>query len=132
MVNVGRAHKLDRSNDYEHQDSWLYPNYRAWVDDTGGKPLSSRRFTGLLKDLFENQLRLDGVEHRDDNKGSRFCGLRFAPRSDKDEPLLITKHPPPVTDGTPPVTAETRASDGCDACDACLRSLYRYLPETWS
>ena len=48
---------------YEHQDRWLYPHYRAWVDDTGGKPLSSRRFTGLLRDLFENQLRLDGVEH---------------------------------------------------------------------
>ena len=63
VVNVGRAHKIDRSNDYEHQDIWLYPNYRAWVDDTGGKPLSSRRFTGLLKDLFENQLRLEGVEH---------------------------------------------------------------------
>ena len=77
VVNVGRAHKIDRSNDYEHQDIWLYPNYRAWVDDTGGKPLSSRRFTGLLKDLFENQLRLEGVEHRDDNKGSRFSGLRF-------------------------------------------------------
>ena len=127
VVNVGRAHKLDRSNDYEHQDTWLYPNYRAWVDDTGGKPLSSRRFTGLLKDLFDNQLRLAGVEHRDDNKGSRFFGLRFRAPSDKDEPLLITKDPPPVTDVTPPVTDETCASDGCDACDACLHSLYRYL-----
>ena len=117
MVNVGRAHKIDRSNDYEHQDIWLYPNYRAWVDDTGGKPLSSRRFTGHLKDLFENQLRLEGVEHRDDNKGSRFCGIRFRAPSDADKPLLITKHPPPVTDVTPPVTAETRTSDGCDTCD---------------
>ena len=50
-----------RTNAYEQQDRWLYPHYRAWVDDTGGKPLSSRRFTGLLRDLFENQLRLDGV-----------------------------------------------------------------------
>ena len=65
VVNVGRAHKLDQSNGHEHQDRWLYPHYRAWVDDTGGKPLSSRRFTGLLRDLFENQLRLDGVDtHR--------------------------------------------------------------------
>src|SRR5207245_2855447 len=71
-VNVGRAHQMDRTNAYDYQDTWLYPNYRAWVDDTGGKPLSSRRFTGLLKDLFENQLQLSDVEHRDDSKGSRF------------------------------------------------------------
>ena len=127
-INVGRAHKMDRANEYEHQDTWLYPHYRAWVDDTGGKPLSSRRFTGLLKDLFENQLRLEGVEHRDDNKGSRFYGIRFRTYSDAGEPLLITKHPPPVTDVTPPVTAETRTSDGCDACDRFLQSLYGHLP----
>jgi hypothetical protein len=102
VVNVGRAHKLDQSHGYEHQDRWLYPHYRAWVDDTGGKPLSSRRFTGLLRDLFENQLRLDGVEHRDDNKGSRFCGLRLRTDSDADQPCLITHHPPPVTDRTNP------------------------------
>src|SRR5215510_11210817 len=72
VVNVGRAHKMDHCNDYEHQDTWLYPNYRAWVDDTGGKPLSLRRFTGLLKDLFENQLHLVGIEHTDDMYGSRF------------------------------------------------------------
>jgi phage/plasmid-associated DNA primase len=127
-VNVGRAHKIDRTNDYEHQDTWLYPHYRAWVDDTGGKPLSSRRFTGLLKDLFENQLRLKGVEHRDDNKGSRFYSIRFRTSSDADEPLLITKHPPPVTDGTPTVTEEPRTSDGCDVCDGFLHRLYGHLP----
>ena len=56
--------------------SGSYPNYRAWVDDTGGKPLSSRRFTGHLKDLLTISS-LEGVEHRDDNKGSRFCGIRL-------------------------------------------------------
>jgi putative DNA primase/helicase len=123
LVNVGRAHKLGCTNGYEHQDTWLYPNYRAWIDDTGGKPLSSRRFTGLLKDLFENQLRLEGGEDRDDNKGSRFLGIRFRTTRDKDESLLITKHPPPVTlgtplvrgngvtDGSPPVTAPV--PEGC-------------------
>ena len=63
VVNVGRAHKRDQTHAYEHQDRWLYPHYRAWVDDTGGKPLSSRRFTGLLRDLLDNQLCLDGVVH---------------------------------------------------------------------
>ncbi len=127
-MNVGRAHKIDRTNDYEHQDTWLYPNYRAWVDDTGGKPLSSRRFTGLLKDLFENQLRLEGVEHTDDMYGSRFHGIRFRRASDADEPLLITKQPPPMTDMTAAMTDETRTHDGYDACDGFLHSLYRHLP----
>jgi hypothetical protein len=127
-VNVGRAHKIDRTNDYEYQDTWLYPNYRAWVDDTGGKPLSSRRFTGLVKDLFENQLRLAGVEHTDDMYGSRFHGIRFRRASDADEPLLITKKPPSMTDMTGSMTDEARANDGYDACDAFLHSLYRHLP----
>ena len=132
VVNVGRAHKLDQTNAYEHQDRWLYPHYRAWVDDTGGKPLSSRRFTGLLRDLFENQLRLDGVEHRDDNKGSQFCGIRLRTDQDAEQPCLITHHPPPVTHGTPPVTAHSRVSDGCDACDGfvqvCLDASPPLLP----
>ena len=128
VVNVGRAHKMDQTNGYAQQDRWLYPHYRAWVDDTGGKPLSSRRFTGLLRDLFENQLRLDGVEHRDDNKGSRFCGIRLRTDQDADQPCLITHHPPPVTDGTPPVTDQSRASDGCDACNGFVQPLSRPLP----
>ena len=123
VVNVGRAHRLDQGNGYEHQDRWLYPHYRAWVDDTGGKPLSSRRFTGLLCDLFENQLRLAGVEHRDGNKGSQFCGIRLRTDQDADQPCLITHHPPPVTDGTPLVTAERRVSDGCDTCDGFVQGL---------
>jgi putative DNA primase/helicase len=31
VVNVGHAHKLDDTNAYEHQGSWLYPHYRTWV-----------------------------------------------------------------------------------------------------
>jgi phage/plasmid-associated DNA primase len=127
VVNVGRAHKMDGTNAYEQQDRWLYPHYRAWVDDTGGKPLSSRRFTGLLRDLFENQLRLDGVEHRDGNKGSQFCGIRLRTDSDADQPCLITHHTPPVTDGTPPVTAQSPVSDGCDTCDGFIQDLSQPL-----
>ena len=87
VVQVGVAYKIDRTNDYAHQDIWLYPHYRKWVDDMRGQPLPSRRFTGLLKDLFENQLRLAGVEHTNDRYGSRFHGL-LRTHSDADEPLL--------------------------------------------
>ena len=123
VVNVGRAHKLDGTNAYEHQDRWLYPHYRAWVDDTGGKPLSSRRFTGLLRDLFENQLRLDSITHTDDMYGSRFHGMRLRTTSDAEEPFLITGSSPPMMDRTPAMTADTRAHDGCDACDGCIQTL---------
>src|SRR5215467_14558207 len=130
VVNVGRAHKRDQTNMYEQQDRWLYPHYRAWVDDTGGKPLSSRRFTGLLRDLFDNQLRLDGVVHTDDMYGSRFHGLRLRTASDAEVPLLITGAPPPMTERTPAITpmtpamtAETPAHDGCDACDGSVQGL---------
>jgi hypothetical protein len=126
-VNVGRAHKLDQSNGYEHQDRWLYPHYRAWVDDTGGKPLSSRRFTWLLRDLFENQLRLDGVTHTDDMYGSRFHGIRLRTASDAEMPCLVTGSPPPMTPMTPVMTAETRVHDGCDACDGFVHGLSRPL-----
>jgi phage/plasmid-associated DNA primase len=123
VVNVGKAHRLDHSNAYDYQDSRLYPNYRAWVDDTGGKPLSSRRFTGLLKDLLENQLRLAEVEHRDDNQGSRFFGIRLRASSDKDKPLLVTTNTAPVTDEAGQVTGEPRTSDECDGCDGFLQRL---------
>lgn len=126
-VNVGRAHKIDRTNDYEHQDTWLYPNYCVWMDDTGGKRLSSRRFTGLLKDLFENQLRLDGVTHTDNNKGSQFFGIRLRTHKDADQPLFITKNSPPILDKTHTVTSQPLGSDGCDACDIFLQSLYQTL-----
>ena len=79
---------------YEHQDRWLYPHYRAWVDDTGGKPLSSRRFTGLLSDLFENQLHLDSITHTDDMYGSRFHGIRLRTASDAEAPLPDYRHTP--------------------------------------
>src|SRR5688572_19860644 len=123
----GRAHKRDQTNGNEHQDRWLYPHYRAWVDDTGGKPLASRRFTGLLRDLFENHLRLDSVTHTDDMYGSRFHGIRLRTASDAEAPFLITGSSPPMTHMTPPMTAEIHVHDGCDACDGFVQSLSRPL-----
>ena len=122
-VKVGIAKKFERSNDYEHQDDWLYPHYRAWVDATGQKPLSHRRFTGLLDDLFQNQLRLSGVGHLLDNQGSRFYGIRLRAYSDADKPLFITSNSAPVMDGKDTVRVETRASDGCEGCEGYLRNL---------
>jgi phage/plasmid-associated DNA primase len=90
-TNVGVAKRMDRpSTDYEHQDTWLYANYRAWVDTTGQKPLSQQRFTYLLNDLLVEQLRLEHVSHKKDVLGSRVFCIRLRPYGEKDSPLLIT------------------------------------------
>jgi phage/plasmid-associated DNA primase len=90
-VNVGVAKRLTNTNDYEHQDVWLYPNYCRWAEDTHTKPLSQNRFTGLLKDLFGHQLNLKDVYHTDGRRGSRFWGIKIRPSNDAVSPLFITE-----------------------------------------
>jgi hypothetical protein len=53
--------------------------------------------------------------------------MRLRTDQDADQPCLITHHPPPVTDGTPSVTAESHVSDGCDTCDGFVQGLSRDL-----
>jgi phage/plasmid-associated DNA primase len=125
-INVGIAKKtVDRfaPTTYDYEGIWLYPTYRAYVDATAGKPLSHRRFAGLLRDLLEHQLRLDGVEHRDDNQGSRFTGLRFRTKTDVKR-LVAVPQPAPVTVGTVPVTVHPLQSDSCDGCTDILSRIY--------
>ena len=128
-MNVGRAHKIDRTNDCEHQDAWLYPNYRAWVDDTGGKPLSSRRFTGLVKTSSKTG---------SDSKASStptICMAHVFAAFASDAPVMRTSRcssqkPPPITDMTGSMTDETRASptDMTRVTGSYLVSIDTYLP----
>lgn len=129
-TNVGYAHKREHNKGYERQEDWLYPNYCAWVDDTGGKPLSARRFTGLLKDLFENQLRCEGIHHHQDKYGSRFEGVRLRHAMlDKELELFITRDGPALMkDGMGMVMDKPRTDEECDGCDGFLHSLYKDLP----
>src|SRR5262249_32912934 len=114
--------RIDRSNSYEHEERRLYPNYRAWIDATGGKAIALRRFTGLLLDLLQNQLRLEWVEHTDDQHGSRFHGLRLRTQQDKARLFITGLTPAPMTDVTDTLTDETRTNDGCDGCDRFLQT----------
>ena len=120
-VNVGVAKQMDRSKSYEHEGFWLYPNYRAWVDATGGKAIALRRFTGLLLDLFQNQLRFEWVGHTDDQHGSRFHGIRLRNSQDKDMLFITGLNPAPMTDVTDVLTDQPHANDGCDTCDRFLQ-----------
>jgi phage/plasmid-associated DNA primase len=130
-TNVGYAQRLDRGLGYIHQGDWLYPHYVAWTEVTGNKPLASRRFTGLLKDLLETQLRLTGVMHLHDKEGSRFHGIRLRRGWETDD-LLITKgqipeNPALMKDVVDTGMAEPRMDEECDGCDGFLQLLHKHL-----
>jgi putative DNA primase/helicase len=118
-VNVGNARKAEHSDRYENEASWLYPNYRAWVDGTGNKYVSMRRFATTLEDLLVTQLGFD-VEHHHDKGGSSFRGIQLRPLSHKGDPLFYDLKPAQMIDGMDTVMDNTLASDGCDGCmDVC-------------
>ena len=129
-TNVGYAHKLPHNEGYVRQEEWLYPNYCAWVDDTGGRPLSARRFTGLLTDLFDHQLRWVDITHRHDKHGSRFEGVRLRHAEyDQERDLLITREgPASMKDGRGRGMDHTCMDEECDGCDGFLQRLSGPLP----
>jgi hypothetical protein len=126
-VKVGVARLEERSNRYEYEAVWLYPNYAAYCQSTNTKALSLRRFTDLLLDLLTVQLHLDTVEQKTTKKGSHVFGIRFREAADDDNastdphiyrpatPFLITgqaPHPPapPWGHGYPSPGEESAAS----------------------
>jgi len=44
----------DKIRKYQFEDERLYPNYVAWAESMGKKPISQQRFSGLLADLFKS------------------------------------------------------------------------------
>jgi phage/plasmid-associated DNA primase len=114
-VKVGIARKAEHSDRYEHEDSWLYPNYRAWVDGTGNKYVSMRRFATTLEDLLVTQLGVD-VEHHHDSRGSSFRGIQLRPLSHKGDPLFYDLKSAQMLYGMDTVMDNTLTGDGCDGC----------------
>jgi putative DNA primase/helicase len=127
-TNVGVVKKSDYSHSYQYEDVWLYPNYHAYTEATGHKPVSQRRFSGLLEDLCQSQLRLEGVAHGRDVQGAHFTGLRLRQHHETAALLITEAYAPPLTeagagdgsDGS--LTAKTRADDGSDGSDGYLES----------
>ena len=87
-VKVGIARLEERSNRYEYEDVWLYPNYVAYCQGTNTKAFSLRRFTDLLLDLLTAQLHLGTVEQKTTKKGSHIFGIRFRAPSDDENSSL--------------------------------------------
>jgi phage/plasmid-associated DNA primase len=112
-TNVGIARRAAHSDRYECEDTWLYPNYRAWAEGTGNKAVSMRRFATTLHDLLVSQMGLP-VEYRQDWTGAHFKGIRMRRSRDADEPLIC---PPESASLKVPMDAQmdqTRATDGSD------------------
>ncbi|MBD2386044.1 DUF5906 domain-containing protein [Cylindrospermum sp. FACHB-282] len=100
---------------YRNIDTWLYPNYCQYAEHTGTKPLSQKRFTNLLLDLLQAQLKL-AIAKATDRRGSYFEGIRLRTDSD-DLPPLITK----MYSATPELQLQNTESAECDGlCDGSV------------
>ena len=123
---------------YENTSSWLYANYLKWCDGQNNRPLSVKKFSPDLKDIFSSQLKLPVTKHSG-RRGSYFYGIRIRTSHD----ILI---PSPVTgksidkdvmdcDGlvmdsdTLKNLLNTSRSDGCDRCDDRYIVLKESLPK---
>jgi putative DNA primase/helicase len=126
QVGVAKKDKdLNSANQYLYTSQWLYANYCEYCANTQSKPIGIRRFTNLLLDLCQNQLKLDGVYRDRDRKGRYFVGLKIRTDEDNDSALITGTESSPddgsVTDAVTGrdgcVTAKTPGcakSDGCD------------------
>ena len=70
-------------------NEYLYPNYVEYCQDNGHRAESNTRFSRLLLDLANHQLKLDGVEKKHTRTGNQIIGLRFRQPADN-KPTLVT------------------------------------------
>jgi putative DNA primase/helicase len=108
-----------------HSPAFLYNAYKAYSEEMGQKPVSQKRFSGLLIDLCQVQLGWSDVSKGRDRRGRYVIGLSL--RSDGDfSPFPITEAlelvTGSVTDCDGLVTAETTLVNGCDGCDGFLEN----------
>lgn len=115
-----------RDKSAEH---YLYANYCRWMEGTGSKSLSLRRFSECLVDLCKSQLGLKTIFKSRDNQGAYITGVDIRHNGYQNEPRFITgvfQSDGSVTDGdglvTDKVTGQTRASDGSDGSDGLFFS----------
>ncbi|MBO1051572.1 MAG: hypothetical protein HEQ25_06015 [Dolichospermum sp. DET73] len=101
---------------YRNANTWLYPNYCQYAQNTGTNPLSQKRFTSLLLDLLQAQLKLP-ISKGTDRKGSYFEGIRIRTGSDDDISTLITK----LSELEPNNSDFNTESEKCDgSCDGLV------------
>jgi putative DNA primase/helicase len=115
--------KVIRSPGTRHTPSYYYEAFKKYLDESGQKGVSLKRFSNLLIDVCQVQLGWADVSKGRNKYGRYIEGLEL--RHDGDfSPFPITEGDRLVTDGDGLgdglVTAETTAVYGCDGCDAFL------------
>lgn len=95
---------------YRNSDKWLYPSYVQYCSRTGSRPVSMRRFSGLLEDLFCVQLKLNIHKYRDKD-GNYFEGVTIRGAGCEHLPRLVMGL---MKDDVGSVKAENLESAGCE------------------
>ena len=90
--------EVERIASYMHEEDWLYPNYRAYMESMGNRPVRFQRFAHNLFDLLVAQLGFKDITHTDDKFGSRFHGVQLRAAPD-DASLLLLDIAPNMKEG---------------------------------
>ncbi|NJR62916.1 MAG: hypothetical protein HC769_31505 [Cyanobacteria bacterium CRU_2_1] len=98
---------------YINASTWLYANYCDYCDRVGANKLKIQRFSPLLLDLLNNQLKVPAVKTRT-RDGAFVSGIAIRSESHDGYPTPVTNF---VMDCDEPVTAETRTGDKREGCD---------------
>jgi putative DNA primase/helicase len=111
--------KVIRSPGTRHTPSYYYEAFKKYLDESGQKGVSLKRFSNLLIDVCQVQLGWADVSKGRNRYGRYIEGLEL--RLDGDfSPFPITEGlelvTGSVTDVTDSVTAETTLVYGCDGC----------------
>lgn len=88
-ISSGDMGNTESWTEYRNVNTWLYPNYCSYAENTGLNPLSQKRFSSLLLDLLDAQLKLPIIKGGDRN-GSYFMGIRIRTGEDFNTATLIT------------------------------------------
>lgn len=136
-VQIGRAER-NREKDgkaYLRQDVWLYPNYRAFCEESGIYPVSLQNFRSSLDELFNSICKLK-IQFFRDSKGSTVYGIRLKGDGDPVDGCITGEYvrqmesraarykakksgktPQSVTENDEPMTDETPSVVGVETDD---------------
>ncbi|MBD2255598.1 phage/plasmid primase, P4 family [Nostoc parmelioides] len=71
-------------------EHYLYANYVKWMEGTGSKPVSLRRFSDCVVDLCKSQLGMGNVSKFRDPQGVYISGIDIRHAGHSNEPRFIT------------------------------------------
>jgi len=70
-------------------NKYLYPNYCNYCENSGFNAVSINKFSSLLVDLFQSQLKIPTVLKKRDNTGNFFTNIRIRTGKDDNIPTLV-------------------------------------------